>query len=194
MNKELVLNSEFICLGVNDIQQHFNSEEVLLADIFDNSSVFYSESVRYFALHNKDMIKKKGLKFGLKSDSRVFIVNDVDSLNLFVSNYIKKDEMFGITYVIDFDKLKIDYDCLFLDQKWFKNFSFTNTDILKYSSVFNIYKPHTLLVLNHNCVSYAFCFEPSYRTIEEFMKSNNKVVTPSVDDIISIKENTCLED
>lgn len=122
---------------------------------------YLSDWIKFCSLNAPDWISRNCVKFKLKEDSNILVINSRDSLLNLLTIYNRVIEIpeslkvlqnaYNDSY-IDFESLSKDYDGFYLDFDWFKDFIFSDEDGLRYRYLFSLWDVNSILLFNLDCV------------------------------------------
>lgn len=161
-----LLNREFLVIGKSEIDPsafkdisnddlNFSKPKGGLWSCIYNKDVI-SEWVEFCYNEMSNRLNKDCVKFRLKSDIKVFLLDSSDKLKFLLGRYpreIPKEFLpFESTVYLDFEKMKEDYDAFFLDNDWFKSFRMMDRESFMYYLLFEGWDVSSLILFNLNCV------------------------------------------
>lgn len=161
-----LLNKEFLVMGKSEINpsafEKVSNDDFkfdkpsggLWSSLFDNE--IGSEWVRFCSNEMPERLSRDCVKFKLKEDSKVFILDNELKLKDLLGKYPRELPIkflpFADTVYLDFEKLSNDYDAFFLDYNWFKLFRVSSREAFVYYHLFDLWDVSTLMVFNLDCI------------------------------------------
>lgn len=182
-----LLTREFLVVGIREIvtgkfekienrklSALFKPNGGLWASDFKENDYYKSDWIRFCTLNASDWLDSDCVRFTLKGDARILVINNKTILLELLSKYkriitipdsLKILEDFYKRCYIDFELLSKDYDGIYVDFNWFKRFRSEECSDKDYRDLFNLWDVNSLLLFNLNCIDRSEYYELN---VEEF--------------------------
>lgn len=162
----------------NSVNQFDRPTGGLWSCVFNENDEYKSQWVKFCCFNMNEWLTEKCVKFKLKEDARILVLNSYEKVKSLASEYprnvnevksdevksdeIKSDEvesdetksnLFDLDKkYVDFEKLSADYDGIFVDFDWYRKFRLEHNESKQYSHIFEQWNVSSLLLFNIDCI------------------------------------------
>lgn len=158
VGKEKLEAIKFNKVKNNSINQFDRPTGGLWSCVFDENDEYKSQWVKFCCFNMNEWLTEKCVKFKLKEDAKILVVNSYEKVKSLVSEYPRsmdevKSNLFDLDKkYVDFEKLSKDCDGIFVDFDWYRKFRLEHNESAEYSHIFEQWNVSSLLLFNIDCI------------------------------------------